>query len=77
MAACEAAEGVVQKSGAKDESSRSGTLTFNRTHASEHGAAARTKVDEGPASAGVEKFVGSRFTLACNTSDQLLSRRWR
>ncbi len=35
------AEGVVQKSGAKDESSRSGTLTFNRTHASERGAAAR------------------------------------
>ena len=26
--------GVVQKSGAKDESSRSGTLTFNMTHAS-------------------------------------------
>jgi hypothetical protein len=51
--ACEAAEGVVQKSGAKDESSRSGTLTFNWTHASEHSAAARTKVNEGPASAGV------------------------
>ena len=46
--ACEAAEGVVQKSGAKDESSRSGTLTFNGTHASERGAAAR-KVEWGPA----------------------------
>jgi hypothetical protein len=39
--ACEAAEGVVQKSGAKDESSRSGTLTFNITHASERGVSAR------------------------------------
>ena len=39
--ACEAAVGVVQKSGEKDESSRSGTLTFNMTHASERGAAAR------------------------------------
>ena len=33
--------GVVQESGAKDESSRFGTLTFNMTHASERGAAAR------------------------------------
>jgi hypothetical protein len=65
--ACEAAEGVVQKSGAKDESSRSGTLTFNGTHASERGAAAR-KVEWGPALREFEKFVGSRFTPACNTS---------
>ena len=34
-------DGVVQESGAKDESSRFGTLTFNMTHASERGAAAR------------------------------------
>ena len=34
-------DGVVQKSGANDESSRSGTLTFNMTHASERGTAAR------------------------------------
>jgi hypothetical protein len=59
--ACEAAEGVVQKSGAKDESSRSGTLTFNGTHASERGAAAR-KVEWGPALREFENFVGSRFT---------------
>ena len=65
--ACEAAEGVVQKSGAKDESSRSGTLTFNGTHASELGAAAR-KVEWGPALREFENFVGSRFTPACNTS---------
>jgi len=65
--AFEAAEGVVQKSGAKDESSRSGTLTFNRTHASERGAVAR-KSRVGSRIARVEKFVGSRFTLACNTS---------
>ena len=57
--ACEAAEGVVQKSGAKDESSRSGTLTFNGTHASERGAAAR-KVEWGPALREFENFVGSR-----------------
>ena len=69
--ACEAAEGVVQKSGAKDESSRSGTLTFNGTHASERGAAAR-KVEWGPALREFENFVGSRFTPACNTS-----LRWR
>ena len=67
--ACEAAEGVVQKSGAKDESSRSGTLTFNGTHASERGAAAR-KVEWGPALREFENFVGSRFTPACNTSGQ-------
>ena len=36
-------DGVVQKSGAKDESSRSGTLTFNMSHASERGTAARKK----------------------------------
>jgi len=60
-------EGVVQKSGAKDESSRSGTLTFNGTHASERGAAAR-KVEWGPALREFENFVGSRFTPACNTS---------
>lgn len=65
--ACEAAEGVVQKSGAKDESSRSGTLTFNGTHASERGAAAR-KVEWGPALREFENFVVSRFTPACNTS---------
>jgi hypothetical protein len=53
--ACEAAEGVVQKSGAKDESSRSGTLTFNGTHASERGAAAR-KSRVGSRIAGVRKF---------------------
>ena len=56
-----AAEGVVQKSGAKDESSRSGTLTFNRTHASERGAVAR-KSRMGSRIARVEKFVGSRST---------------
>ena len=61
---------VVQKSGAKDDSSRSGTLTFNMTHASERGAAAR-KSRRGSRIAGVEKFVGSRFTLACNTSHRL------
>jgi hypothetical protein len=72
--ACEAAEGVVQKSGAKDESSRSGTLTFNGTHASERGAAAR-KVEWGPALREFENFVGSRFTPACNTSES--SRRAR
>ena len=59
--------GVVQESGAKDESSRFGTLTFNMTHASERGAAAR-KSQRVTRIAGVEKFVGSRFTLACNTS---------
>ena len=57
----------MQKSGAKDESSRSGTLTFNGTHASERGAAAR-KVEWGPALREFENFVGSRFTPACNTS---------
>ena len=57
----------MQKSGAKDESSRSGTLTFNMTHASERGAAAR-KSQVGSRIARVEKFVGSRFTPACNTS---------
>ena len=51
----------MQKSGAKDESSRSGTLTFNGTHASERGAAAR-KVESGPALREFENFVGSRFT---------------
>ena len=60
--------GVVQKSGAKDESSRSGTLTFNMTHASERGAVREKTVEWGPRIARVEKFVGSRFTLACNTS---------
>jgi len=50
---------------AKDESSRSGTLTFNGTHASERGAAAR-KVEWGPALREFENFVGSRFTPACN-----------
>ena len=59
----------MQKSGAKDESSRSGTLTFNGTHASERGAAAR-KVEWGPALREFENFVGSRFTPACNTSEQ-------
>jgi hypothetical protein len=57
----------VQKSGAKDESSRSGTLTFNMTHASERGAV-REKKSSGDRIARVEKFVGSRFTPACNTS---------
>ena len=59
----------MQKSGAKDESSRSGTLTFNGTHASERGAAAR-KVEWGPALREFENFVGSRFTPACNTSSR-------
>ena len=59
--------GVVQESGAKDESSRFGTLTFNMTHASERGAAAR-KSQRVTRIAGVEKFVGSRFTPTCNTS---------
>ena len=59
--------GVVQKSGAKDESSRFGTLTFNMTHASERGAAAR-KSQRVTRIAGVEKFVDSRFTPTCNTS---------
>ena len=59
--------GVVQESGAKDESSRFGTLTFNMTHASERGAAKR-KSRRGSRIAGVEKFVGSRFTPTCNTS---------
>ena len=56
--------GVVQESGAKDESSRFGTLTFNMTHASERGAAARKsqRVTRIAVIAGVEKFVGSRFT---------------
>jgi hypothetical protein len=40
--------GVVQKSGAKDESSRSGTLTFNMTHASERGAVREKTVEWGP-----------------------------
>ena len=53
--ACEAAVGVVQKSGEKDESSRSGTLTFNMTHASERGAAAR-KSQRVTRIAGVEKL---------------------
>ena len=58
----------MQKSGEKDESSRSGTtLTFNMTHASERGAAAR-KSQRVTRIAGVEKFVGSRFTPTCNTS---------
>jgi hypothetical protein len=58
--ACEAAEGVVQKSGAKDESSRSGTLTFNMTHASERGVAAR-KSRVGSRIAGVRKFCRISF----------------
>ena len=49
---------------------RSGTLTFNMTHASERGAAAR-KSQVGSRIARVEKFVGSRFTPACNTSTRL------
>ena len=58
----------MQKSGEKDESSRSGTtLTFNMTHASERGAAAR-KSQRVTRIAGVEKFVGSRFTPTCNES---------
>ena len=57
----------MQTSGAKDESSRSGTLTFNGTHASERGAVAR-KVEWGPALREFENFVGSRFTPACNTT---------
>jgi hypothetical protein len=61
--ACEAAEGVVQKSGAKDESSRSGTLAFNGIHASERGAAAR-KVEWGPALREFENFVGSRILVS-------------
>ena len=40
--------GVVQESGAKDESSRFGTLTFNMTHVSERGAAARKKSKSDP-----------------------------
>ena len=48
--------GVVQESGAKDESSRFGTLTFNMTHASERGAAAR-KSQRVTRIAGVEKFA--------------------
>jgi hypothetical protein len=64
VGACEAAVqlkelSVVQKSGAKDESSRSGTLTFNRTHASERGAAAR-KSRFGSRIARDEKFVAVR-----------------
>ena len=59
--------GVVQESGVEDESSRFGTLTFNMTHASERGAAAR-KSKRLTRIAGVEKFVGSRFTPTCNTS---------
>jgi len=47
--ACEAAEGVVQKSGAKDESSRSGTLTFNMTLTHLNAARPREKVEWGPA----------------------------
>ena len=65
--------GVVQESGAKDESSRFGTLTFNMTHASERGAAAR-KSHRVTRIAGVEKFVGSRFTPTCNTSILLIHR---
>ena len=49
--------GVVQESGVEDESSRFGTLTFNMTHASERGAAAR-KSQRVTRIAGVEKFVG-------------------
>ena len=45
--ACEAAVGVVQKSVAKDDSSRSGTLTFNMTHASERGAAMEREAKQG------------------------------
>ena len=60
-------DGVVQESGAKDESSRFGTLTFNMTHASERGAAAR-KSQTVTRIAGDQKFVGSRFTPTCNTS---------
>ena len=59
--------GVVQESGVEDESSRFGTLTFNMTHASERGAAAR-KSQRVTRIAGVEKFVGSRFTPTCNES---------
>ena len=58
---------LCSESGAKDESSRFGTLTFNMTHASERGAAAR-KSQRVTRIAGVEKFVGSRFTPTCNTS---------
>ena len=72
--ACQAAlAGVVQESGAKDESSRFGTLTFNMTHASERGAAAR-KSQRVTRIARVEKFVGSRFTPTCNKSQ---ARDWQ
>ena len=56
-------DGIVQESGAKDESSRFGTLTFNMTHAS---AARKSRLVS--RIAGVEKIVGSRFTPTCNTS---------
>jgi len=60
-----------EKSGAKDESSRSGTLTFNGTHAHLNAARPREKVEWGPALREFENFVGSRFTPACNTSTDL------
>jgi hypothetical protein len=63
-----------EECGAKDESSRSGTLTFNITHASERGVSAR-KSRVGSRIAGVRKIVGSRFTPACNTSALLLCAR--
>ena len=80
--ACEAAEGVVQKSGAKDESSRSGTLTFNRTHASERGAAAR-KSRVWSRIAGVRKFCRISFharvqhvCLRCQPEPSAPAPRW-
>ena len=56
----------------KDESSRggSGRSRFNMTHTPERGAAAR-KSQRVTRIAGVEKFVGSRFTPTCSGSDRL------
>jgi hypothetical protein len=71
--ACEAAEGVVQKSGAKDESSRSGTLTFNRTHASERGAVAR-KSRVGSRIAGVRKFCRISFHTGVQHVKRVMTR---
>ena len=55
-------------------------VTFNITHASERGVAAR-KSRVGSRIARVEKFVGSRFTPACNSQhvdyESILSRSGR
>ena len=64
----------------RHESSRFGTLTFNMSHASNDAAARpreKKSLRDSSRIAGVEKFVGSRFTPTCNTSCVCPVRRTR